>query len=298
MKNFLQKNPFLCFYVIIFTEINSIIYPMNRHIIKKNLARQDGEAVARMINPMGKGAFVLVCEHASNYIPPEYDGLGLSADLQDSHIAWDPGAVEVAQKMSALLDSPLVVQDVSRLVIDCNRPPMSDDATPVKSEIHPVPGNVGLSEAERRRRAQQYYEPFCTLLSELLKERLSRGQLHVLLTVHSFSPVYKRVRRDTGIGLIDHDDPRFADAIFTRLCDGAAGDVVVQRNAPYSQSDGVTHTLSLHAKSCGLLHVMIEIRNNLITSAGEQTAMAQQLAAAAQEALVEFVPTAVSAASA
>lgn len=254
---------------------------------KERSATPQGGAVAHVINPSGKGAFVLACEHASNYIPPEYDNLGLSADLQDSHIAWDPGAVEVAREMSALLDSPLVLQGVSRLVIDCNRSPMSDAATPAQSEIHPVPGNVGLSEDERRRRVRRYYEPFRELLSALLKEHAARGRLCALLTVHSFSPVYHGVRRDTGIGLIDHGDPRFADAVFARL-DGAAEGVAVRRNVPYSDSDGVTHTLSLHAKSHGLLHVMLEVRNDLITAAADQTRMARVLADAARRASEDF----------
>lgn len=258
-------------------------------VLKGGLTRQSD--TAHVINPSGKGAFVLVCEHASNHIPPEYDNLGISANLRDSHIAWDIGAVEVAQEMSTLLDSPLIVQDISRLVIDCNRPPMSDDATPVKSEIYPVPGNANLSEDERRQRARRYYEPFCTMLSELLKERLVSGQLCALLTVHSFSPIYNGKRRDTDIGLIDHDDPRFADAVFSLLCGGVTDGVTVHRNAPYSQRDGVTHTLLKHAKSRGLLHVMIEIRNNLISVASEQNAMAKYLVTAVQEALIEFVPS-------
>lgn len=91
-------------------------------------AGPSGAAAVEVINPSGQGRFVLVCEHASNAIPEEYADLGLDGAALESHIAWDPGALEVAISMSGSFDAPLVAQNISRLVYDCNRPPMADDA--------------------------------------------------------------------------------------------------------------------------------------------------------------------------
>jgi predicted N-formylglutamate amidohydrolase len=59
---------------------------------------------------------------------------------------------------------------------------------------------------------------------------------------------------------------------------GSGNGFVVRRNEPYGPQDGVTHTLREHAVSRGLANVMIEVRNDLLTTAEECRAMAEQLA--------------------
>src|SRR6218665_471531 len=73
------------------------------------------------VNAGGASPFVLACDHASNRIPEKYGDLGLSPRQRLMHIAWDPGALPVALRLSERLDAPLVFSNVSRLVIDCNR---------------------------------------------------------------------------------------------------------------------------------------------------------------------------------
>ena len=115
----------------------------------KNLTTR---GVVEVINPSGRGDFVLVCEHASNTVPAALNNLGLTGDVLDTHIAWDPGALRVARAMARLLDAPLVAPRVSRLVYDCNRPPDAPHAIPLRSEAVDIPGNAGLGEHERRER--------------------------------------------------------------------------------------------------------------------------------------------------
>ena len=93
----------------------------------------------RVSNPDGRGPFVILCDHASNYVPEDYGTLGLPpADLQ-RHIAWDPGALGVSETMSRLLDAPLVESCVSRLIIDCNRTLDAPDLIPSLSEATTIP---------------------------------------------------------------------------------------------------------------------------------------------------------------
>ena len=234
-----------------------------------------------VVNSAGEGRFVLVCEHACNYIPPEMDGLGLDESALQSHIAWDPGALSLAREMSRLLDSPLVSQNVSRLVYDCNRAPMSASAILATSEIYQIPGNAVLSPSERAFREKMYYDPFRTALSGVLDLRLADSP--AILTVHSFSPVYAGVQRELDIGLIDDGDDRLSCAMFSAICSKA--DFDVRRNEPYRREDGVTHTLAEHAVPNGLLNVMIEVRSDLITASSSPLAMAELLAECAQIAL-------------
>ena len=218
------------------------------------------------------GAVVLVCEHASNAFPPPWDdGLGLSTDQRAAHIAWDPGALAVSRLVAARLDAMLVYQRFSRLVYDCNRPPESPSAMPVKSEIYDIPGNFELGEAERYARTSALYVPFHDRVSQIIAERQAAGRKVVVVTVHSFTPVYHGKFRPVQIGILHDTDSRLADAMLT----GAQGSALaINRNDPYGPEDGVTHTLRLHALPDGLLNVMIEIRNDLVTNEGEQAAIA------------------------
>lgn len=228
-------------------------------------------------NGDGPGPFLIVCEHASNFIPPEYGNLGLDTTALASHIAWDPGAFPVAEEMAALLDSPLLGQTVSRLLYDCNRPPDEPSAVPAASEVYRIPGNEGLSQAERAERAELFYLPFRAALAGLIDRRIAEeGPRPVLVTVHSFTPVFHGVRRDVEIGILHDSDARLADAMLAQA--GEHSGFVVRLNEPYGPEDGVTHTLREHALPRSLLNVMIEIRNDLIVSQETRNAMAERLA--------------------
>lgn len=231
--------------------------------------------VVEVINPAGGSAFLIVCEHAAKFIPPGFAGLGLDDAALESHIAWDPGAMAVAKTMSALLDAPLIAQRFSRLLYDCNRPPSSVAAVPAMSEIYPVPGNAGLSAADRQARVDRFYSPFHDTLAACLDRRIKAGCAPVIVTVHSFTPVYKGVRRAVELGILHDTDARLADALLEATRAGTG--LVIRRNEPYGAADGVTHTLLEHGMSRGLLNVMLEIRNDLIADTASQTEMAEWL---------------------
>lgn len=128
-------------------------------------------SIANIINPLGRSRYVLICEHASHYIPPQYNNLGLPKTAIQRHIGWDIGAQAVAVEMSKLLDAPLVLQTCSRLLYDCNRPPTDPSAITEMSESTPIPGNCHLSDAQKQARAEQIYYPFHQSISQLLDER-------------------------------------------------------------------------------------------------------------------------------
>ncbi|WP_296762799.1 N-formylglutamate amidohydrolase [Sediminimonas sp.] len=230
-----------------------------------------------ILNDDGAGPAVIVCEHASNHIPARYRGLGLEPAALESHAAWDPGAEAVARRLSRVLDAPMIAGRVSRLVYDCNRPPDAASAVPQQTEDIEVPGNAGLGSADRAARVQAVYEPFINALEGLLDRRSRVKTPFALVTVHSFTPTWFGQPRAVEIGLLHDDDSRLADAMLARA-EGIATRRT-ERNAPYGPADGVTHTLQRHGLARGLPNVMIEIRNDLITTAAEQDAIAQELLA-------------------
>ncbi len=208
----------------------------------------------------GKSPVLLVCEHASNHIPSRYNRLGLTDKAVQSHIAWDPGALDVAQHLVKMLDAALVAQKISRLVYDCNRPPSSPDAMRAISEIYRIPGNENLTAADIQARIDTVYTPFRTTLGQTIEQRITDGFDPVIVTIHSFTPEYNGKPRDVEIGILHDVDSRLADKMLG-LADQKYN---IQRNAPYGPDDGVTHTLLDQAVSRGLKNVMIEIRNDLL----------------------------------
>ena len=108
----------------------------------------------RITNRGGRSPLVLVCDHASNFLPAQFGTLGLQKSDLERHIAWDPGAQPVALRMAEALDAVLVESCISRLVIDCNRPLDAPDLIPPLSETTAIPGNADLS-AETAQRAHR-----------------------------------------------------------------------------------------------------------------------------------------------
>ncbi|MFB9151605.1 N-formylglutamate amidohydrolase [Roseovarius ramblicola] len=238
------------------------------------MAGNDDDAF-EILSAGGTGPAVIVCEHASNHIPAEYHGLGLSEDARQSHAAWDPGAEAVARRVAMALDAPMISGRISRLVHDCNRPPGAPGAMPERTEFIEVPGNVGLDATERAARVRQVYDPFTRALTNLLDRRRKAGHRFALVTIHSFTPTWLGRPRDVEIGILHDDDSRLADAILARGAD--ISERRIERNAPYGPADGVTHTLRLHGVAGGLPNVMIELRNDLIATPADQDGAAREL---------------------
>jgi predicted N-formylglutamate amidohydrolase len=229
-----------------------------------------------MENPEGTGPFVILCDHASNRIPDEYKSFGFADDALETHIAWDPGALAVSRRLSALLDAPLLWPDVSRLVIDCNRPIDASSLIVIESEGRPVAANRNLSDAQRAERIKRIHAPYHDAIDACLKRRLAGGMEPALVAVHSFTPVYLGKSRPWEIGIVFGDDRRLADDFIRGLQADPA--LTVGVNQPYAPADQVYYTVERHAGPRGLPAAMIEIRNDEIDDAEGQRRWADRLA--------------------
>jgi predicted N-formylglutamate amidohydrolase len=237
-------------------------------------------------NEAALGRFILVCEHASNVIPPRWGDMGLTAEQRAAHIAWDPGALGVARGLADRLDGVLIHAPVSRLVYDCNRAPDMPGAMPLRSEVHDIPGNAAISSDERLARTRAIYLPFHDALHGLIARRIAAGLRPVIITMHSFTPVYFGKQRRVEFGIIHDADPALAVAIHSAAIRSTR--LHAELNSPYSAADDVTHTLRLHATPYGLPNAMLEIRNDLIATPAAEIAMADQLAPVLNMGLVEI----------
>lgn len=236
------------------------------------LLQDDEESPFIAVNEEGRSPYVLICEHASRLLPKRLGTLGLSEAELTSHIAWDIGAENVARLLSRLIDAPLLLQRYSRLAYDCNRPPESPDSVPELSELTAIPGNRRLSVADRLARAREIYRPFHDGVSLQLDKRAAAGVRSLVVSVHSFTPVYKGKSRSVELGILHDRDTSLSAKLIKRF-----PNIDARLNEPYGPKDGVLHTLNMHGFARGLQHAMIEIRNDLVSSERGQDEWAQRL---------------------
>jgi len=170
----------------------------------------------------------------------------------------------------------LVAGDISRLVYDCNRPITAPDCVPARSEVYDIPGNAGLDDARRQQRYDQVHTPFHDAVTKVRTSWKPTQAAPVLVTIHSFTPVYNGATRAVELGFLYHAQPAAAQALLA--VEQARGRYASALNEPYAATDGVTYTLEKHGEAQALPAVMIEIRNDLIDTPEKAQAMAGHLA--------------------
>lgn len=218
---------------------------------------------------------ILLCDHATNRLPAAYGTLGLAQDELSRHIAYDIGAAGVTRAIARRLGAVAVLSCWSRLLIDPNRG--QDDPTLIMrlSDGAVVPGNRNLDVAERQRRIEAYYTPYHATIEGLIAGRLADGEVPVLLSIHSFTPVWRGLSRPWHAAVLWDRDPRLAMPLIAGL--RADTSLCVGDNEPYS-GKLVGDTLWRHGTRRGIAHAIVEIRQDLILDEVGQEAWAARLA--------------------
>src|SRR5437868_4976235 len=134
------------------------------------LGAADPPAV-EFINPQGSSPFLLIGDHAGNLIPQSLGTLGLDARELERHIAWDIGIAALGKALSEQLDAPFIGQRYSRLVIDCNRDPLSPEAYPRESDGTKIPANHGMDPAHWQMRVAAVHTPYQHAIHQELVRR-------------------------------------------------------------------------------------------------------------------------------
>jgi predicted N-formylglutamate amidohydrolase len=239
------------------------------------LGKDDGQPVVEE-NATGRSPFLLTCDHFGRAIPRLLGDLGLPEAELERHIAWDIGIAGVASALSKQLDAHLIAQRYSRLVIDCNRPPHSPSSIPRISETTVITGNEGLTREAAEARRRQVFDPYHRRVSEAIDQRLREGVATVLVSLHSFTPVYAGIARPWHVGTLYQRDTRLPPLLLAAL--RAQADLVVGDNEPYAVSEETDYTIPVHGEARGLINTGIEIRQDLITDHAGQRQWADRLA--------------------
>lgn len=232
--------------------------------------------VYSIVNATGTAPILVLADHGGNAIPPALRGLGLTEEVLDRHIAWDPGSAVMARRVAERLKAPAIIHHYSRLLIDPNREVADPTSICVISDEVVVPGNRGLSADDMQARADRFFHPYHQAISDTLDGFAARGVAPVILSMHSFTPIMRGRTRPWQIGVLYGDDDRLAIPLMDRLC-AVDPDLVIGDNEPYSGRNMHGYTIETHALSRGLANVLIEARQDLVRTDDGAIAWADRL---------------------
>lgn len=240
------------------------------------LLAADEPAPVEVYRPRGHARILIVCDHAGLRVPRALGDLGIPHSELERHIGWDIGIAGVVRGMADALDATAILQPYSRLVIDCNRQPGAAASIPVISENTEIPGNDRLVAEEIAARRSEIFQPYHARITAELDAREKAGQPPMLVSMHSFTPVYKGVARPWHVGTLYNRHAWLAGIVFDLLREDRA--LTVGNNEPYMVSDEVDYTIPVHGEQRGLPHVGIEIRQDLIGAQAGQREWAARMA--------------------
>lgn len=214
-----------------------------------------------VINPKAERSVLLIADHAGNSVPAAMNGLGLNEAELTRHIAWDPGAAEVAAGLAKRWQATAVLANYSRLIVDPNRPLGEDSSMPRVSDGTHVSANQSLTDHQRQLRADLFYWPYHRAVEAEMARLRRVGPGPMLVSIHSFTPDFGSDDRPWHVGVMAAADRRLAEALIVAL--DQTSKLLIGDNEPYSGVE-YGYTLKLHAGAQGLANVQIEIRQDLL----------------------------------
>lgn len=234
----------------------------------------DEPAPFEVLNPKSEKPLLLVCDHASRRIPLSLGGLGVDPAVRRCHLAWDIGAGELTRRLAESLGATAVLQQYSRLVVDCNRQLLDPGAFLEYGDGMVIDGNRNLNAETKQARADAIYWPYHQAVATEIKRLSRNGTDPSIVAIHSFTPVLNGASRACQIGILWDADERISAPLIRDLRNL---DLIVGDNEPYSGKALQDFTIDHHAETAGLPHVGLEIRQDLLAFASGVSKMADVL---------------------
>ena len=217
-------------------------------------------------------ALIITCEHGGNDVPPQYAPLFVDHKaLLPTHRGWDPGALELAQQMAAMLHAPLFASTTTRLLIDLNR---SIGHRQLHSEA-----TRGLTLASRQGIAKEFYRPHRDAVESEVARQIAVGQRVVHIASHSFTPELGGVVRRADVACL-YDPRRAGERCLVSQWLAALGqrrpDLQLRRNYPYEgKGDGLTSLLRKRHAAAVYVGIELEVNQRFFFAGGEAWAVLQ-----------------------
>ena len=250
------------------------------------LLAPDEPAAFEVLEDERSSPFLITCDHAGRRIPRALGNLGLPESELSRHIAWDLGAAQVTRALARELGAFAILQTYSRLVIDCNRHLDVPSSIPQISESTIILGNQGLPTAAAEQRAQAIFQPYHQRILSEFERRERALQPTVFVAMHSFTPSFAGVSRPWHVGILYNRDVRLGRALIELLRQDP--ELVVGDNEPYAVSDLSDYGVVVYGERRGIVHVELEIRQDLLADEAGQRAWARRFAQLLPRACAAF----------
>lgn len=190
----------------------------------------------------------------------------------------------MARRLARTLGVAAVGGGVSRLVVDLNRPVVDPTLIRREAEWVPLSWNARVSPAEVERRMVAWHLPYHDAIDRAILRLVTRGVRPLLLSVHSFTPVYEGRRRDLDMGVL-FDRSRTHAA---RLMRGLRREGFrVLPNRPYSGLAGMMYSIHRHGTHHGLPCLELEMNQSLFRVRGAAARLAPRIARALRPLLAQ-----------
>lgn len=209
---------------------------------------------------------LLTCEHASEHLPAPWQWPEHDRRLLGTHWAYDLGARALTLELAQALEAPAVLSRFSRLLVDPNRDEIHDDLFRSLADGEPVLLNVGLEPDERERRIVGYHRPYHAAVDSALEASTAS----VLLSIHSFTPLYQGESRSVELGVLFNRDEEAAHAFGGALAQQFTN---VAYNEPWSGRMGLIYAAERHAERHGRLALELEVRQDRAVDARYRAAL-------------------------
>ena len=202
--------------------------------------------------------YILSCEHASHHLPEAYTNL-YTLTFRQTHRGYDRGAFDAFKALQASLNLWGVAGKYSRLLIDLNRSLESPGIFSLRSER--------LAQSQKQHIIDTIYKPYRNAVFNKVKEEVAKGRQVVHLSLHSFTPVLRGVKRTCDVGLLYDPARSFELQLCQRFFSALSliPRLRVAYNQPYSGTeDGLTTYLRSHFSNEQYAGIEIEFNQRLL----------------------------------
>ena len=205
-----------------------------------------------------KSPILIIVDHASNTIPDKYENLKLTDSYLDSHIAYDVNIMNLAKNLSKELNSEIICGEHSRLFIDLNRGKSDPTLIAAISDKKIIKKNINITNKDKKFRIKEIYDKYHLSINSLIMKK----KIRLILSLHSFTPIFKGKKRNVEIGILSNEDRRYSQKLINKI---RGKEYIVGDNEPYI-GNLIDDTLYKHGLKNKLFHTLIEIRSDLIYS--------------------------------
>ena len=231
------------------------------------LLEPDEKPAYTLLNENGVAPLLIACDHASNLIPNKLGGLGIDPSLYEFHIAYDIGTRQVGKLLMEMFDAPLLLSNYSRLVVDLNRHHEDPAMIAEVSDNKAIPGNQGISQADRDLRLKSIFDPYHGIYSQLVDGLKQKFLRPMILSVHSFTERFQGFDRPWHFGVLWDKDKDLANSLldnFAKIAVRQDPPLVIGDNEPYDARVPMGYSQIVHGYRKNVEMALIEIRQDLV----------------------------------